>query len=375
MERRDALSAEESLRYRRHLALPEVGVTGQTRLRASSAVVVGAGGLGSPAALYLAAAGVGRLGLVDFDDVDVTNLQRQILYGTSDVGQPKLDAARRRLEDANPHVRVETHATRLAPENAKDILGAYDVVVDGTDNFPTRYLVNDAAVLLAKPYVYGSIFRFEGQVSVFWPGRGPCYRCLFPEPPLAGEVPSCAEGGVLGVLPGVVGSLQAAEAIKLLLGRGTPLVGRLLVVDVLAGRFRELELRRDPRCPACGDSPSITDLAAGGAACEPPATEIDPPSLRARLDRGEAVRLLDVRTAEERAICRLPGAAWIPMSELAARAGELDPASELVVYCHRGARSAMAAGWLRGRGFARVLNLVGGIDAWAARVEPGMPRY
>lgn len=377
------LDRREIARYGRHLVLPEVGIEGQLRLRAAAVLVVGAGGLGSPLALYLAAAGVGRIGLVDFDTVDLSNLQRQILYGTGDVGRPKLDAACERLRQVNPHVIVEPHAVRLAADNAMRILGGYDLVVDGTDNFPTRYLVNDACVLSGKPNVYGSIFRFEGQVSVFHPGRGPCYRCLFPEPPAAGTVPNCAEGGVLGILPGVIGTLQATEAIKLILGRGTPLVGRLLLFDALHMRFRELELRRDPACPCCGERPTVRELIDPQATCtpDPPAQpqgtvrQITASKLARRIESGPAPLLLDVRTRQEWAICKIDGARLIPLDELADRLGELDPQRETVVYCHSGIRSAQAVALMQRHGHRRTSNLAGGIDAWAMDVEPSMPRY
>ena len=375
-----ALAPEELTRYSRHLILPEVGLEGQQRLRAARVLVVGAGGLGSPVAMYLAAAGVGRLGLVDFDVVDPSNLQRQLLYGSPDVGRPKLEIARRRIAELNPHVEVVLHPLRLGAENARSVLEGYDVIVDGTDNFATRYLVNDACVLLRKPNVYGSIFRFEGQVSVFFSPHGPCYRCLYPEPPPPGAVPSCAEGGVLGVLPGVIGTLQATEAIKLILGRGASLVGRLLLFDALELRFRELVLRRDARCPVCGEAPTIRDLADTAAACAPvpraaTGSEIEPAALERRLREPDAPLLLDVRTPQEWAICRIDGATWIPLQELPERMRELDPSREIVVYCHAGARSAAAARTLRAAGFERVLNLAGGIRAWAAAVDPSMPRY
>ena len=373
-----ALDRDEILRYGRHLTLPEVGVEGQLRLRRGSVLVVGAGGLGSPAALYLAAAGVGRLGLVDFDRVELSNLQRQVLYGSRDVGEPKLARAVARLGDLNPRVRIEPHAVRFDATNARALVARYDVVLDGSDNFETRYLVNDACVLEGRPVVYGSIFRFEGQLSVFWPGRGPCYRCLYPAPPPPGAVPSCAEGGVLGVLPGIVGSLQAAEAIKLLLGRGNPLVGRLLVVDALAMRFRELALRRDADCPVCGERPTITELRPeADDACPAPAAveQVGVEALAARLGGDDPPFLLDVRTPEEWAIARIEGAHLLPLQELAARAEELDRDREIVVHCHHGGRSAMAARWLAAHGFGRVGNLSGGIDAWSARIDPSVPRY
>jgi len=373
------LPPDEIRRYSRHLALPEVGVEGQLRLRAARVVVVGAGGLGSPSALYLAAAGLGRIGLVDDDRVDVTNLQRQVLYGTSDLGQPKTERARQRLLELNPHIEVVPHNVRLAAANALAILGDYDVVIDGSDNFPTRYLVNDACVLLGKPHVYGSIYRFEGQVSLFWAGRGPCYRCLYPEPPEPGAVPSCAEGGVLGILPGVIGSLQATEAIKLVLGRGASLLGRLLLFDALELRFRELALRRDPDCPACGDRRTIHGLEDAPATCATPtrgaAPEIAAAELKRRIDAPGAPLLLDVRTDEEWAIARIEGALRIPLDRLDARLGELDTQREIVVYCHIGARSAAAAALLIERGFRSVLSLAGGIDAWSSAIDPSVPRY
>jgi adenylyltransferase/sulfurtransferase len=375
------LDARELARYGRHLVLPEVGVPGQRRLRDASVLVVGAGGLGSPLALYLAAAGVGRIGLVEFDRVELSNLQRQILYGTSDVGGSKLAAASRRLTDVNPHVRVIPHDTRLEAANALRILEDYDIVVDGTDNFPTRYLINDACVLSGKPNVHGSIFRFEGQVSLFRPGHGPCYRCLFPEPPEAGTVPNCAEGGVLGVLPGVIGALQATETIKLILDCGRSLCGRLLLFDALELRFRELSLRRDPACPVCGDQPTIREIVDLQPACaaqarqEPGGPNIDVDALQPLLARDSPPFLLDVRSPHEWAICRLPRAVLIPAEQLEARLDEIEREREIVVYCHSGIRSAMAANLLRGRGFERVSNLLGGIDAWAVRIDPKMPRY
>jgi len=376
------LDPRETARYGRHLVLPEVGVEGQLRLRAASVLVVGAGGLGSPLAIYLAAAGVGRLGLVDFDRVELSNLQRQILYGTEDVGRPKVEMAARRLRQVNPHVTLETHATRLSADNALDLVSRYDVVVDGTDNFATRYLVNDACVLAGKPNVHGSIFRFEGQVSLFRAGHGPCYRCLFPEPPPAGAVPSCAEGGVLGVLPGIVGSLQAAETIKWILGLGESLCGRLLLFDALEMRFRELTLARDPGCAICGDTPRIREIVEYAAVCadpaavsEAPAADIGPEELARRLTSDTPPLLLDVRTRQEWEICRLDGARLIPVQELEQRLGEIERGREVVVYCHVGMRGALAAEMLRRAGFARVSNLRGGIEAWAATRDPGMPRY
>lgn len=377
---RVAFGADDHRRYGRHFVLPEVGAEGQARLAASSVLLIGAGGLGSPAALYLAAAGVGRLGLVDFDTVDLSNLQRQVLFGTRDVGRPKLEAAAERLGDLNPGVRIELHPTRLDPSNALDRIARYDVVLDGSDNFPTRYLVNDACALAGKADVFGSVFRFEGQVSVFDAASGPCYRCLYPEPPAPGTVPNCAEGGVLGVLPGIVGAIQAVEAIKILLGRGRTLSGRLLLFDALTMRFDELRLSRDPRCPLCGESPTIRDLSEVAATCAVPApprmpSAVDPASLRRRLDAGEPLVLLDVRSAGEFALARLPGALCIPVHELGARVGELDAGATVVVYCHRGIRSVQGVEILRRAGFSRVEHLDGGIDAWAVAVDPEVPRY
>jgi molybdopterin/thiamine biosynthesis adenylyltransferase/rhodanese-related sulfurtransferase/molybdopterin converting factor small subunit len=379
------LSQDELLRYSRHLILPEVGLEGQRRLKAASVLVVGAGGLGSPLALYLAAAGVGRIGLVDFDRVDASNLQRQVLYGTASVGRPKLEAARERLLDLNPGVRVDTHEARLSSANALEILGPYDVVVDGTDNFPTRYLVNDACVLLGKPNVYGSIFRFEGQVSVFDARKGPCYRCLYPDPPPPGLVPSCAEGGVLGVLPGVIGVLQGIETIKLVLGLGESMIGRLLLFDALALSFRELALRKDPDCPLCGSKPTITALVDYEAFCglapveqaEAAArtVEISARELGQALGGADAPVLIDVREPSEWEIARIPGATLIPLNSLPARVSELDSGREIVLYCHHGQRSMRALEFLHQAGFRKLHNLRGGIDAWSKDVDPSVPRY
>ena len=375
------LSQDELLRYSRHLLLPEVGPEGQRRLKAARVLLVGAGGLGSPAALYLAAAGIGTLGLVDSDAVDLTNLQRQVLHGTRDVGTPKTDSAESRLHDLNPHVTVEKFAERLTSANAAAMLGEFDVIVDGSDNFPTRYLVNDTAVLAGKPNVYGAIFRFEGQVSVFDATRGPCYRCLYSEPPPPGLVPSCAEAGVLGVLPGVIGSLQALEAIKLVLGAGDSLVGRLLLFDALSARFRELRLHKDPGCPLCGAAPTIHELVDYEAFCgvEPPSVaaerEVAPAALRTELDAGSPVVLVDVREPHEWELVHLPGAQLVPLGSLPAGADNLDPRAEIVTYCHHGARSMRALDLLRAAGFSRVRSLAGGIDAWAVNVDPEMPRY
>jgi len=382
-EERDGLSQDEVARYARHLSLPEVGVEGQRRIKAASVLLVGAGGLGSPAALYLAAAGVGRIGIVDFDVVDESNLQRQILHDTSWVGRPKLESARARLAALNPHVSVEPHATALARDNALELLAGYDVVVDGTDNFETRYLANDACFFLKKPNVYGSIFRFEGQASVFWPDRGgPCYRCLYPAPPPPGLVPSCAEGGVLGILPGVVGGIQATEALKILLGVGEPLMGRLLLYDALAMRFDEVSVPRDPECPLCSPKATIHELQDYPAFCgvgrgehDAPAEEIGPRELKRRLDAGQPIEIIDVREPHEWAICRIEGARLVPLGSLAARLHELDPQLSYVMQCRSGVRSATAQGLLRQAGFRRVLNLRGGILAWGREVDPTMPSY
>lgn len=375
-----AFSSEELLRYSRHLTLPEVGVAGQERLRSARVLVVGAGGLGSPAAMYLAAAGVGHLGLVDFDAVDLSNLHRQILHGTAAVGRPKLDSARERIADLNPHVEVTTYDTQLSSTDAMEILRNWDVVLDGSDNFPTRYLINDACVLLKKPYVYGSIFRFDGQLSVFGAPGGPCYRCLFAEPPPAGLVPSCAEAGVLGVLPGIIGSLQALEAIKLILGAGDSMAGRLLLFDALKTSFRELSIRRDPECAVCGDHPTVTELIDYKAFCgvgAPPAVagEISAAELHAAL-RGEAPPLLlDTREDWERQIASIEGATHIPLHELPERLVELDGKREIVAFCHRGQRSRLAVDLLRAAGFHQVRNLAGGIDGWSEDVNGGQGRY
>ncbi|MGH9380455.1 MAG: molybdopterin-synthase adenylyltransferase MoeB [Thermoanaerobaculia bacterium] len=390
-----ALSLDELRRYGRHLVLPEVGREGQQRLKAGSVLIVGAGGLGSPAALYLAAAGVGRLGLVDFDSVEETNLQRQVLYGEADLGRDKLEAALERLRDLNPHVELVPHATRLTSTNALEILEPYDVIVDGSDNFPTRYLVNDACVLLDKPDVYGAIHRFEGQAAVFWGSRGPCYRCLFDQPPPPELAPSCAEAGVLGVLPGIVGSLQANEALKLLLGVGRPLVGRLLLFDALATGMREVRVPKNPACPVCSESPTQTELidyeafcadTAGGyaaasqetAAAGDPSTvpfDIAPDELRTRLAEPAPPIVLDVRTPQEHAIARLDGAVHIPLQELPRRFDELPRGRDLVVHCHHGPRSTQAVSFLRAQGFSGARNLAGGIDAWSREVDPTIPRY
>jgi adenylyltransferase/sulfurtransferase len=382
-KRKDTLSSAEIKRYSRHLILPEVGMAGQLKLKQSSALIVGAGGLGNPLLQYLGAAGVGRLGLVDFDVIDITNLQRQVMYGTKDVGRKKLEVAKERIQAINPNVDVQTYDTRLTSENALDILKDYDVVIDGTDNFPTRYLVNDASVLLKKPNIYGSIFRFEGQASVFWAEKGPCYRCLYAEPPPPGLVPSCAEGGVLGVLPGIVGSVQAIEAIKVLLGKGDTLVGRLLVFDAMRMKFRELKLRKNPDCPICGTHPTIKELIDYEEFCglRAPSEQVSEeyqitvPELKEKLDNGGEVVLLDVREPMEWEIAHLDRAVLMPVAQVPNRVSELSTADDIVVYCKTGVRSARVTNFLRELGFRKVKNLAGGIDEWADRVDPEMPRY
>jgi molybdopterin/thiamine biosynthesis adenylyltransferase/rhodanese-related sulfurtransferase/molybdopterin converting factor small subunit len=388
-EQLPTLTNEEVKRYSRHLIMPEVGVDGQRRLKAAKVLCIGAGGLGSPAALYLAAAGVGRLGIVDFDNVDVSNLQRQILHSTPDIGRPKLVSAKEKLQALNPEIQIDTYETALSSENALKLFEPYDIVVDGTDNFPTRYLVNDACVLLGKPNAYGSIFRFEGQASVFATKQGPCYRCLYPEPPPPGLVPSCAEGGVLGVLPGMIGVIQATEAIKLILGVGEPLIGRFLIYDALRMRFRELKLKKDPECPVCGSHPTVTRLIDYEQFCgvTPAASEQSPMAqtsnageltaveLKQRLDRGDKLRIIDVREPNEYQINRIPGSELIPLGDIPKRYAELDPNEEIVVQCKMGGRSAKAADFLRSVGFKRVLNLKGGILDWVDKVDPSQPKY
>jgi sulfur-carrier protein adenylyltransferase/sulfurtransferase len=376
------LDKKEIQRYSRHLLVPEIGLEGQKKLKAGSVLLIGAGGLGSPLALYLAAAGVGRIGIVDFDVVDYSNLQRQVIHSTSSVGRPKLESARDRIVEVNPNVQVDLYNTALSSENALEIFAPYDVIVDGTDNFPTRYLTNDACVLLGKPNVYGSIFRFEGQASVFWAQEGPCYRCLYPEPPPPGLVPSCAEGGVLGVLPGLVGMIQANETIKLLLGIGEPLVGRLLLYDALKMKFREMKLQKDPECPVCGERPTVTELIDYQDFCGiRPHTAADDEwditagELKARLDRGEPITLLDVREPHEWDIAHLEGARLIPVAQVQARAAELNTAEDIVVYCKGGTRSARAVQELRELGFRKLKNLKGGINAWSEDVDPSVPLY
>ncbi len=381
------LSREEILRYSRHLILPEVTLEGQRKLKAAGVCLIGTGGLGAPVSMYLAAAGVGRMGIVDFDRVDATNLQRQILYSTADVGRTKLEAARERLGGINPHMRIDAFEERLSSENALRIFADYDLIIDGTDNFPTRYCVNDACVLLGKPNVYGSIFRFEGQATVFKPREGPCYRCLYPEPPPPGMVPSCAEGGVLGILPGVIGVIQATEAVKLILGIGDPLIGRLLMFNALEMSFRQVRLRRDPACPLCGDRPTITELVDYEQFCgirgeesttimgqdQIPAITVQ--ELKARLDRGDRFELIDVREVHEHQLCSIPQAKLIPLGDLPARLHELDAGREYVVHCKMGGRSAQAVELLRKSGFEKAFNLTGGITAWAQQIDRSMPTY
>ena len=379
------LSKDEILRYSRHLIMPEVGMEGQLKLKQAKVLCIGAGGLGSPLALYLGAAGVGRLGIVDFDVVDYTNLQRQIIHGTTDVGRTKLESARDTLLEINPNVEIESFETRLTSDNALDIFREYDIVADGTDNFPTRYLVNDACVLLGKPNVYASIFRFEGQASIFYAEQGPCYRCLYPEPPPPGLVPSCAEGGVLGVLPGIMGCIQAMETIKLILGRGDSLVGRLLLFDALAMKFRELKLRKNPDCPICGTNRTITKLIDYEQFCgirgeehTPVQTgipEITPLELKKKIDAHEPFVLIDVREPHEYQICRIPGSKLIPLGEVAKRMNELDSAQEIVVHCKSGMRSAKAVDLLMKSGFGKIHNLKGGILAWSDQVDSSVAKY
>ena len=380
-----ALSNEEIRRYSRHLIMPEVGMEGQKKLKAARVLAVGTGGLGSPLSLYLAAAGVGTIGLVDYDVVDDSNLQRQILFGVADIGRPKLDAAEERLRGVNPHVAIVKFEERLTSENALRIIRDFDIVADGTDNFPTRYLVNDACVFTGKPNVYASIFRFEGQASVFWAEKGPCYRCLYAEPPPPGLVPSCAEGGVLGILPGLLGLIQATETIKLILGSGDPLIGRLLLVDALGMRFRELKLRKNPDCVICGKNPTVTKLVDYEAFCgiEPEAAasaangvpEISVEELKAMRDRREDFVLVDVREPHEIEICALPGSVRIPLGTLPENLNRLSTADEIVVHCKSGARSAKAVKLLRDAGFRKVRNLAGGITSWSERIDPTVPKY
>ena len=389
------LSRDELVRFSRHVMLDEVGLDGQRRLKAARVLCVGAGGLGSPAALYLAAAGVGTIGLVEFDVVDVTNLQRQVLYSTADVGRPKLEAAEARLRGLNPHVNIEAHPVTLDASNAKALVSAYDVVLDGTDNFTARYLVNDACVMTRTPNAYGSIFRFEGQASVFAAENGPCYRCLHPEPPPPGLVPSCAEAGVLGVLPGIIGTIQATEAIKLILGIGEPLIGRFVIYDALRMRFRELKLPKDPECAVCGTHPTITELVEYEGYCETSTTgrlkaaptveagfnqpdkhmDITVKELKERIDRGDAPTVIDVREPHEHAICSIPGAVLIPQGQLPEKLASLDPNQEVVVHCKSGGRSSRAVEMMKARGFTNARNLTGGVIAWVTEIDPSQPKY
>jgi molybdopterin/thiamine biosynthesis adenylyltransferase/rhodanese-related sulfurtransferase len=392
------LSRDELVRFSRHITLDEVGLDGQRRLKAARVLCVGAGGLGSPAALYLAAAGVGTIGLVDFDTVDASNLQRQVLYSTADVGRPKLEAATARLRGLNPHVTIESHGVTLDASNARRLVSQYDVVLDGTDNFTARYLVNDACVMTRTPNAYGSIFRFEGQASVFATANGPCYRCLHPEPPPPGLVPSCAEAGVLGVLPGIIGTIQATEAIKLILGVGEPLIGRFVIYDALRMRFRELKLPKDPECAVCGVHPTITELVEYEGYCEsgsgsgrlkPAATthveagfsqpgtsmDITVKELKERMDRGDAPKVIDVREPHEHAICKIPGAILIPQGQLMQQLGTFDPNEEIVVHCKSGGRSSRAVQMMKARGFANARNLAGGVLAWVTEIDPTQPKY
>jgi adenylyltransferase/sulfurtransferase len=384
-----SLSNEEIGRYSRHLIMPEVGLEGQRRLKAASVLMIGTGGLGAPCGMYLAAAGVGRLGIVDFDVVESSNLQRQIIHGTADIGRPKIESARDRLRDINPHIEIETHESRLSSSNALSLFANYDIVVDGTDNFPTRYLVNDACVLLHKPNVYGSIFRFEGQASVFWTdapnGGGPCYRCLYSEPPPPGLVPNCAEGGVLGVLPGIVGTIQATETIKLILGAKDTLVNRLLLFDAWQMKFREFKLRKDPNCPMCSENATIKELIDYEEFCglraqvEEPKDmleEITATELRQRMDANPQLQVIDVREPFEQEIARIEGTKLIPLGQVVARMNEIDPSRETVLHCKAGVRSAMAIASLKKAGFpGRLINLKGGITAWSDEVDPAVPKY
>lgn len=383
-----ALTQDEILRYSRHLIMPEVGVQGQEKLKAAKVLMIGTGGLGSPAALYLAAAGIGTIGLVDFDVVDFSNLQRQIIHSTKSVGRPKVESAKERMLEINPLINIVTYNEMLTKENVGRILKNYDMVLDGTDNFQTRYLVNDACVFAKKPFVYGSIFRFDGQATVFHPGKGPCYRCLFAEPPPPGMVPSCAEGGVLGILPGVIGVIQATEVVKLVLGKGDSLIGRLMLYDALKMTFREVKFRKNPKCPVCSENPTITELIDYDAFCgitrggeaktngaDMGIQEITAKELKAKIDRKEKFTLVDVREPNEWDICRIPGAKLIPLGTVADRVSELDSADEIVVNCHFGGRSAKACDLLQKIGFKKVKNLAGGIDAWSQDVDSSVARY
>ena len=380
-----SLSNEEIARYGRHLTLPEVGMDGQQRLKAAGVLMIGTGGLGAPTGMYLAAAGIGRMGIVDFDVVEASNLQRQIIHGTADIGRPKIESARDRLHDINPNVEIQTYETRLTSENALELFANYDIIVDGTDNFPTRYLVNDACVISGKPNVYGSIFRFEGQASVFWAAKGACYRCLYPEPPPPGLVPSCAEGGVLGVLPGIVGAIQANETIKIILGAEDILVNRLLLFDAWQMKFREMKLRKDPNCPVCGNNPTVTKLIDYEEFCglraQPQSAsagleEITASELKQQLDSGRNLQIIDVREPFEFDIARIPGTKLIPLGQVAARMSEIDQSRETVVHCKAGVRSAKAIAALRQAGYkGQLINLKGGITAWSDEVDPAVPKY
>jgi adenylyltransferase/sulfurtransferase len=383
-----ALTQDEILRYSRHLIMPEVGVQGQEKLKAAKVLMIGTGGLGSPAALYLAAAGIGTIGLVDFDVVDFSNLQRQIIHSTTSVGKPKVESAKERMLEINPLINIVTYNEMLTKENIKRILKDYDMVLDGTDNFQTRYLVNDACVFAGKPFVYGSIFRFDGQATVFYPGKGPCYRCLFAEPPPPGMVPSCAEGGVLGILPGVIGVIQATEVVKLVLGKGESLIGRLMLYDALKMTFREVKFRKNPKCPVCSENPTITELidydafcgiTRGGEAKTSGASmgiqEITAKELKSKIDRKEKFVLVDVREPNEYDICKIPHSKLIPLGSLADRVSELDSADEIIVNCHFGGRSAKACDLLQKIGFKKIKNLAGGIDAWSQDVDSSVARY
>jgi molybdopterin/thiamine biosynthesis adenylyltransferase/rhodanese-related sulfurtransferase len=380
------LTHEEILRYSRHLLMPEVGLEGQQRLKSSSALVIGTGGLGSPVSMYLAAAGVGRIGLADYDTVEPTNLQRQIVHGTSSIGKRKVNSAHERLKDLNPTIQIDLYDVPFTAENAFQIAEPYDLIIDCTDNFPTRYLTNDVCVMTGKPNVYGSVFRFEGQVSVFWAKEGPCYRCLFPEPPPPGLVPSCADAGVFGVLPGTIGTMQATEALKLLLGIGEPLVGKLLIYDALAMSLEEVRLKKNPNCKVCSDSPEITELIDYEAFCGVPAHdqnagrlpsewEIEPSQVNERLRSGEQIRLIDVREPHELAISHIEGSELLPLGSLASEMHKLDSAEEIVLFCKSGTRSARALELLAGAGFRKIKNMRGGINAWAEQVDPRLPRY
>ncbi len=382
-----ALNQEEILRYSRHLIMPEVGMDGQEKLKNASVLLIGCGGLGSPLSMYLSAAGVGRIGLVDFDVADFTNLQRQVAFGTADVGRPKVEATKDRIQSINPNVQVTAHRTKLSSENVMEIFKPYEIIIDGTDNFPTRYLVNDACVFLHKPNIYGSIFRFEGQATVFWADKGPCYRCLYPEPPPPGMVPSCAEGGVLGILPGTIGLIQATEAVKIILGKGDPLIGRLLLYNALDMKFREVKLQKDPECPVCGKNPTIKELidyeqfcgiGLGQEEASVPSNgvvEISAQELKEKIDRKDKFVLVDVREPHEYQIAKIPGSKLIPLGEVMQRARELDTADEIVVHCRSGARSAKAIHELQNLGFKRLKNLKGGILAWSREIDPSVPQY